>query len=606
MSLFTSKIINAIRSTCLASLFVPALVANATESVFEVQHLVNEQNIVSLNVAKKFLLLPVQENAPECKIGIINNNKSEGVLMNVRLAREKVDYYVPYDISAYAGQDISIDIQGMPSSSLCWKEIKLSDTFDSSNRETYRPVYHHTPVYGWMNDPNGMFYKDGVYHLYFQYNPYGSMWGNMTWGHSTSTDLTHWTYEGTAIVPDAWGAIFSGSCVVDKDNTAGFGKGAVVAFYTSAKSTPWGDIQSQSMAYSLDNGKTFIKYEHNPILTSTERDFRDPKVFWYAPGKHWVMMLAVGQEMQIYSSDNLKEWKKESSFGAMQGAHGGVWECPDLVEVAVEGSKEKKWVLICNLNPGGPFGGSAAQYFVGSFDGKKFVNESPTQTKWLDWGKDNYATVTWSNAPAGRCIALGWMSNWQYANNVPTTQYRSANTLARDLTLYRVGGELYLKSKPSPEIKKARAEEKKIPTFEVKGNYEVASLLADNKGAYEIEMTIENKGTSKIDFSLMNEKGEKVAMYYDVVRKQFVMDRSASGIVGFSRDFPAVTVAPVRNTDQIHLRLFIDRSSVEAFGEEGEYVMTNLVFPAEPYNRMVFSSDKGSYIVKLMNVYRLQ
>lgn len=584
-----------------------SLTVQGAENSMVVKHLANEQNIILLDSLKKFLLLPVQENAPEGKVNIIVNNEFQlEQNINIRLAREKVDYYVPLDLSAYQGKSVSVDVTGMPASSLCWKEIKLSDTFDSSNRETYRPVYHHTPVYGWMNDPNGMFYKDGVYHLYFQYNPYGSMWANMTWGHSTSTDLTHWTYEGTAIVPDAWGAIFSGSCVVDKDNTAGFGKGAVVAFYTSAKSTPWGDVQSQSMAYSLDNGKTFIKYEHNPILTSTERDFRDPKVFWYAPGKHWVMMLAVGQEMQIYSSGNLKEWKKESSFGAMQGAHGGVWECPDLVEVAVEGSKEKKWVLICNLNPGGPFGGSAAQYFVGSFDGKKFVNESPTQTKWLDWGKDNYATVTWSNAPAGRCIALGWMSNWQYANNVPTTQYRSANTLARDLTLYRAGGELYLKSKPSPEIKKARAEEKKIPTFEVKGNYEVASLLADNKGAYEIEMTIENKGTSKIDFSLMNEKGEKVAMYYDVVRKQFVMDRSASGVVGFSRDFPAVTVAPVRNTDQIHLRLFIDRSSVEAFGEEGEYVMTNLVFPAEPYNRMVFSSDKGSYIVKSMNVYRLQ
>lgn len=584
-----------------------SLTVQGAENRVAVKHLANEQNIILLDSVKKFLLLPVQENAPEGKVNIIVNNEFQlEQNINIRLAREKVDYYVPLDLSAYQGKSVSVDVTGMPASSLCWKEIKLSDTFDSSNRETYRPVYHHTPVYGWMNDPNGMFYKDGVYHLYFQYNPYGSMWANMTWGHSTSTDLTHWTYEGTAIVPDAWGAIFSGSCVVDKDNTAGFGKGAVVAFYTSAKSTPWGDVQSQSMAYSLDNGKTFIKYEHNPILTSTERDFRDPKVFWYAPGKHWVMMLAVGQEMQIYSSGNLKEWKKESSFGAMQGAHGGVWECPDLVEVAVEGSKEKKWVLICNLNPGGPFGGSAAQYFVGSFDGKKFVNESPTQTKWLDWGKDNYATVTWSNAPAGRCIALGWMSNWQYANNVPTTQYRSANTLARDLTLYRAGGELYLKSKPSPEIKKARAEEKKISTFEVKGNYEVASLLADNKGAYEIEMTIENKGTSKIDFSLMNEKGEKVAMYYDVVRKQFVMDRSASGIVGFSRDFPAVTVAPVRNTDQIHLRLFIDRSSVEAFGEDGEYVMTNLVFPAEPYNRMVFSSDKGSYIVKSMNVYRLQ
>ena len=584
-----------------------SLTVQGAENSMVVKHLANEQNIILLDSVKKFLLLPVQENAPEGKVNIIVNNEFQlEQNINIRLAREKVDYYVPLDLSAYQGKSVSVDVTGMPASSLCWKEIKLSDTFDSSNRETYRPVYHHTPVYGWMNDPNGMFYKDGVYHLYFQYNPYGSMWANMTWGHSTSTDLTHWTYEGTAIVPDAWGAIFSGSCVVDKDNTAGLGKGAVVAFYTSAKSTPWGDVQSQSMAYSLDNGKNFIKYEHNPILTSTERDFRDPKVFWYAPGKHWVMMLAVGQEMQIYSSGNLKDWKKESSFGAMQGAHGGVWECPDLVEVAVEGSKEKKWVLICNLNPGGPFGGSAAQYFVGSFDGKKFVNESPTQTKWLDWGKDNYATVTWSNAPAGRCIALGWMSNWQYANNVPTTQYRSANTLARDLTLYRVGGELYLKSKPSPEIKKARAEEKKIPTFEVKGNYEVASLLADNKGAYEIEMTIENKGTSKIDFSLMNEKGEKVAMYYDVVRKQFVMDRSASGIVGFSRDFPAVTVAPVRNTDQIHLRLFIDRSSVEVFGEDGEYVMTNLVFPAEPYNRMVFSSDKGSYIVKSMNVYRLQ
>lgn len=584
-----------------------SLTVQGAENSMVVKHLANEQNIILLDSVKKFLLLPVQENAPEGKVNIIVNNEFQlEQNINIRLAREKVDYYVPLDLSAYQGKSVSVDVTGMPASSLCWKEIKLSDTFDSSNRETYRPVYHHTPMYVWMNDPNGMFYKDGVYHLYFQYNPYGSMWANMTWGHSTSTDLTHWTYEGTAIVPDAWGAIFSGSCVVDKDNTAGFGKGAVVAFYTSAKSTPWGDIQSQSMAYSLDNGKTFIKYEHNPILTSTERDFRDPKVFWYAPGKHWVMMLAVGQEMQIYSSGNLKVWKKESSFGAMQGAHGGVWECPDLVELPIEGTKEKKWVLICNLNPGGPFGGSAAQYFVGSFDGKKFVNESPTQTKWLDWGKDNYATVTWSNAPAGRCIALGWMSNWQYANNVPTTQYRSANTLARDLTLYRVGGELYLKSKPSPEIKKARAEEKKIPTFEVKGNYEVASLLADNKGAYEIEMAIENKGTSKIDFSLMNEKGEKVAMYYDVVRKQFVMDRSASGIVGFSRDFPAVTVAPVRNTDQIHLRLFIDRSSVEAFGEEGEYVMTNLVFPAEPYNRMVFSSDKGSYIVKSMNVYRLQ
>lgn len=584
-----------------------SLTAQGVENNVNVKHLANEQNIVVLDTVKKFLLLPVQENAPEGKVNIIVNNQFQlDQSINVRLARERVDYYVPLDLSAYAGKTISIDITGMPSSSLCWEEIKVSDTFDSANREKFRPVYHHTPVYGWMNDPNGMFYKDGVYHLYFQYNPYGSMWGNMTWGHSTSTDLLHWTDEGTPIVADAWGTIFSGSCVVDKDNTAGFGKGAVIAFYTSAKPSPWGDVQSQSMAYSLDNGKTFTKYEHNPILTSSERDFRDPKVFWYAPGKHWVMMLAVGQEIQIYSSPNLKDWKKESSFGTMQGAHGGVWECPDLVEVPVEGTKEKKWVLICNINPGGPFGGSATQYFVGHFDGKVFVNESPTLTKWMDWGKDNYATVTWSNAPAGRCIALGWMSNWQYANNVPTTQYRSTNTIARDLTLYKVDEELYLRSKPSAEIEKARGKKINLPAFKVSGIHEVESLLTDNNGAYELDMIIENAGSSKIAFSLVNGKGEKVSMYYDVVRKQFVMDRSVSGVVDFSRDFPAVTVAPVDNTDTIHLRLFVDRSSIEAFGEDGKFVMTNLVFPAEPYNKLIFESEENGYTVKSLDVYRLQ
>lgn len=263
-------------------------------------------------------------------------------------------------------------------------------------------------------------------------------------------------------------------------------------------------------------------------------------------------------------------------------------------------------MLICNLNPGGPFGGSAAQYFIGSFDGKKFVNEFPTQTKWLDWGKDNYATVTWNNAPDGRCVALGWMSNWQYANNVPTRQYRSANTIARDLTLYREGGELYLKSTPSPEIKKARGEKVSVPAFKVAGQYEVASLLKDNEGAYEIEMVIQNEGASKIAFSLLNDKGDKVYMYYDVPRKQFVMDRSQSGKVDFSSDFPAVTVAPVTADGEMTLRLFVDHSSIEAFGEDGKFVMTNLVFPSAPYNKLLFESDKEGYKVKILQVHTLQ
>lgn len=590
----------------LLGLFIGMTSVVQADSSWTIRHLVCEQNIVSLDVTEDYLLLPIQDDAPEGKICIVKDNEQKGTLMNVRLARERVDSYVPFALSAYKGQHISIEIQGVPETALCWKELKLSGSFDMANKESFRPVYHHTPAYGWMNDPNGMFYKDGLYHLYFQYNPYGSVWGNMHWGHSTSTDLMHWKFEGCAIVPDAWGAIFSGSCVVDHENTAGFGKEAVVAFYTSAKSTPWGDIQMQSMAYSLDNGKTFTKYEGNPILTSSEKDFRDPKVFWYAPGKHWVMILAVGQHMEIYSSVNLKEWKKESEFGAMQGAHGGVWECPDLVEIPVEGTREKKWVLICNLNPGGPFGGSAAQYFVGSFDGKKFVNESPTQTKWMDWGKDNYATVTWNNAPDGRCIALGWMSNWQYANNVPTRQYRSANTLARDLTLYREGQEVCLKSTPSVEVKKARGKKVSIPSFKVSEKHEIVNLFEEKQGAYEVEIVIQNAGASKIAFCLLNDKGEKVSMYYDLNRKQFVMDRSESGTVDFSKDFPAVTVAPVNVDKELTLRLFVDRSSIEAFGEDGKFVMTNLVFPSQPYVKMCFEADKNGYAVKSLNVYKLQ
>lgn len=588
-----------------AVLGLSAVQASA-ESKLTVSHLACEQNIVSVTEAQRYLLLPVQDNAPEAKVGIISGNTHVGVLANVRLARERVDYYVPFDLSAFEGKDVKIDVQGMPQGSLCWKEMKLSDTFDMTNKEKYRPVYHHTPAYGWMNDPNGMFYKDGVWHLYFQHNPYGSTWGNMTWGHSTSTDLVHWQYEGDPVMADALGAVFSGSSVVDKDNTAGFGAGTVVSFYTSAKPSPWGDVQMQSMAYSTDGGKTFTKYDGNPVITSTARDFRDPKVFWYAPGKHWVMMLAVGQEMQIWSSADLKDWKYESSFGQKQGAHGGVWECPDLVELPVEGTKEKRWVLICNINPGGPFGGSATQYFVGTFDGKKFTNQFPTKTKWMDYGKDHYATVTFSNAPDGRCVALGWMSNWQYAAIVPTKQYRSANTIARDLSLYRQDGDLLLKSAPSKEIEKARSTKKSVPQFNVSDSYEIASLLDGNDGAYEIEMEIKNNGAEKIAFTLQNAKGENVMMYYDTATRQFVMDRSNSGETSFSPDFPAMTVAPAADVDDIRLRLFVDRSSIEAFGDGGKFVMTNIVFPAEPYNKMKFESVRGSFTVKKMNVYKLK
>ena len=608
MKTFAKNISRVVGAAAMMGLASMTLVA-AENPTYSVRHLASEQNIISVKDASKFLLLPVQDNAPEARvITVTADNMPVGVAANVRLARERVDYYVPYDISAYEGSNVTVQVLGLPAGARCWKELKLSDTFDTADREKkFRPVYHHTPLYGWMNDPNGMFYKDGTYHLYFQHNPYGSTWGNMTWGHSTSTDLVHWHGEDIAIEPDAYGSIFSGSVVVDHYNTAGFGEGAIVAFYTSAKSSPWGDSQSQSMAYSTDGGKTFTKYGGNPVLTSDKRDFRDPKVFWYAPGKHWVMILAAGQEMEIYSSRDLKVWKKESSFGAKQGAHGGVWECPDLIELPVEGTDETRWVLICNINPGGPFGGNAAQYFVGTFDGKKFVNESPTETKWMDWGKDHYATVTFNNAPDGRVIALGWMSNWQYQTVLPTMQYRGANTIARDLSLYRnADGELVMRCAPSPEIEAARVETHEIPSFRVKDSYEVPSLLDDNDGAYEIEMQLKNSGSSRIILTLSNDKGEKVHMHYDIARKQFVMERSESGRTDFSRDFPALTVAPVDDTDTINLRLFVDRSSIEAFGDGGKFVMTNRVFPSAPYNRLTFETWRGNFKVKSLKVYKLK
>lgn len=594
-----------LKKLCAALMCLCWLMPAQAGSDISIRHLVNEQNILTVHNSKKYLLLPIQDNAPEGKLYIVDRNNHAAEAIHVRLARERVDYLVPLDIAAYQANTLSIDIQGVPANAICWKKIGLSDTYDTTNREALRPLYHHTPAYGWMNDPNGMFYKDGTWHLYYQYNPYGSTWGNMTWGHSTSKDLVNWTHQPIAIAPDAWGAIFSGSCVVDHENTAGFGKGAVIAFYTSAKSSPWGDCQSQSLAYSLDNGMTFTKYEGNPILTAQERDFRDPKVFWYAPGKHWVMILAVGQEMQIYSSHNLKEWKKESSFGSRQGAHGGVWECPDLVELPIEGSNEKRWVLICNINPGGPFGGSATQYFTGTFDGKKFTNESPTETKWMDWGKDNYATVTFSNAPDGRTVALGWMSNWQYQTVLPTVQYRGTNTIARELTLYRRQGELYLKSAPVAEMEKARLDKSTMKPIRVKDNARIDLPTKDNNGAYELEINIRNNGTSRIAFALENAKGEKLNMHIDVQRKQFVMERSESGLTDFSRDFPALTVAPMDDVSDISLRIFVDRSSIEVFGQDGRFVMTNRVFPTLPYDALTFSHTRGSYQVRTLNIYKL-
>ena len=563
-------------ATVLASL---AFAASAQDARF----LSSNHCIYRINEQKNYLLLPVQEKAEMCNIKVVKNNTQVKAL-NVRLASNHIDYYVPLDLKQF-GEDakLALDIHvngtyrndGELSGFTCWKDMKLSDTFDTTNREKYRPAFHHTPLYGWMNDPNGMFYKDGVWHLYFQYNPYGSQWENMTWGHSTSTDLIHWTFQGAPIEADAWGTIFSGSAVVDHNNTAGFGKGAVVAMYTSA-----GENQTQSIAYSNDNGQTFTKYDGNPVLTSNTPDYRDPHVFWNEDIKRWNMIMAEGQHMDIYSSADLKEWKLESQFGAEYGNHGGVWECPDLMKMKVRGTDQYKWMLLCNINPGGPFGGSATQYFVGQFDGHKFTCESaPEVTKWMDYGKDHYATVTFDNAPDGRHVAMAWMSNWQYANQVPTMQYRSANSVPRDLDLYEYQGQTYCGVTPSPELAAARPKKATKTLTEA------------------CEMVVTLKGNATI--TLANDKGEQVVMTYDEKSRTFAMDRTKSGQKEFSDDFAALTVAPVHGK-MSQLRLFIDRSSIEAFDADGKMAMTNLVFPTKPYNK-VLVKGKAKYVVYNLN-----
>lgn len=592
-----------------------ASAASASDGV-EVNHLGVNNTLVRVTGDSRYLLLPVQESTDDARINVlVDGNVAETIY--VRLAKSKTDYTVPFDLTPYKGHDVMLDVV-IPQSrgsvreakdDACWRGIVLADTFDTANREKYRPAFHHTPRYGWMNDPNGMFYKDGRWHLYYQYNPYGSKWQNMTWGHSVSDDLVNWEHLPEAIRPNGLGSVFSGSCAVDHDNTAGFGSDAVIALYTSA-----GTSQMQSLASSTDDGLTFNIYPSNPVLT-LESEARDPKVFWNDSTKEWNMILAhaLDHEMLIFSSPDMKSWTLQSSFGKGLGAQGGVWECPDLFELPVAGTDEKKWVLLCNINPDGPFGGSGTQYFVGDFDGKTFKADTDAagnvSTKWLDYGKDHYATVTWSDAPDGRRVALGWMSNWQYAADVPTMQFRSANTLPREMGLFRApDGEVYASSAPSPELEALRGKlAAKVKKTTVGRKARSFALPSENGGICEILMDIEASKAKTVNIVFSNSQGEKVVMQYDPAVATLSFDRTQSGITDFSEGFPAVTVTPTHEASgRIALRIFVDRSSMEVFGNDGEFVMTNLVFPRTPYTALSVSAEGGNAKVENLRIYSLK
>ena len=617
-----------------------ALSLSATAQTMKITR-AGDTTIVKIEKSPQYLILPVEEEKDEAQV-LLDNGKATDTWMDVRLAQGKTDYYVPFKLNK--GRTSVVKILNLKSDALALKkgQMKLSNVWDVTNTDFYRPSYHHTPSYGWMNDPNGMFYKDGVYHLCYQYNPYGSKWGNMHWGHAISRDLIHWKEVEPTIARDPMGHIFSGSAVIDKEGTAKYGKDAIVALYTSASDK---NGQIQCMAYSTDGGYTFHKYPGNPVLTPFDglKDFRDPKVFWYAPLKKWYMIVSADKEMRFYSSPNLRDWTYVSAFGQGYGAQPNQFECPDFFQLPVDGNpNKKKWVMIVNINPGCLFGGSATEYFIGDFDGKNFVCDSkPSVAKFLDYGKDHYATVTFSGVQ-DRVLGIAWMSNWQYANVTPIRQYRGANTLPREFKLFTgKDGQIYMSSNVVPEVAGLRKTFKRLPDLVITQGKESKGLSSSKENAFEMEMDVTPGDAAKTGFILYNEKGEKVNIYFDMKAGRLVMDRTESGrtkfgekaeahkiekefdlhehreikepfrklnSVNYKNDFALGTWAPLSLCDSktYHLDVFVDKCSIEIFVNGGRIAMTNLVFPTQPYTSVKFYSDGNKAAYRNIKVSELR
>lgn len=479
--------------------------------------------------------------------------------------------------------------------------------------EDYRPQYHFTPEANWMNDPNGMVYYAGEYHLFYQYHPYGMQWGPMHWGHAVSKDLVTWKHLPVALYPDEKGTIFSGSAVVDRNNTSGFQTGEekpLVAIYTQDRE----GHQVQSIAYSNDKGRTWTKYAGNPVIPNPgKKDFRDPKVFWYEKENKWVMLLAAGDRILIYTSKNLKQWTYASEFGQGQGSHGGVWECPDLFELPVDGNpNQKKWVMQVSVGNGAVSGGSGMQYFVGDFDGTHFKNENPSdKVLWTDYGKDFYAAVSWSDIPSsdGRRLWLGWMSNWQYANDVPTSPWRSAASIPRELKLKTLTGGVRVVQTPVKELQTIRGTSKKWKnqTISPASQNVLAGLSGD---AYELHAEFQVSPGSAPEFGFKVRTGENqfTKVGYDRKNTKLFVDRSESGNVTFNPTFnTGIQTAPLKPVNgNIKMRIFVDRSSVEVFGNDGQQVITDIILPDRSSKGLELYAVNGGVKLKSLTIYPLK
>ena len=477
----------------------------------------------------------------------------------------------------------------------------------------YRPHFHFTPQTQWLNDPNGMFYFEGTYHLYFQYHPFSNVWGPMHWGHATSKDLLHWKEHPIALFPDALGSIFSGSIVVDHQNTSGFGKEGqipIVAIYTNhdqkGEDACSNTFQTQSIAYSLDQGFNWVKYDQNPVIPNPGiTDFRDPKVFWDLTSRQWIMTLAVNSEVFFYHSSDLKQWSYLSRFGKGIGNHEGVWECPELMELPVAGTKEKKWVLLVSINPGGPNGGSATQYFIGYWNGKEFIPDSEFVNSmaqkhdfWLDFGTDNYASVSFNNLPhpRGKKVIIGWQSNWEYARKVPTQKWKNGMTLPREIDLLPAGTTYRMRSLPTPFWKTHLVDKKITESLAVDSKTILASIedLALDRMQISGEITLSED--QSFVFQMDNSQGDKLIFGYQGKKKEFFIDRSQLQIPNFNAAFSAGKQTAARNavTSTIPFQIIIDKTSLELFFDGGLTVLTALFFPSAPLEHLRMLANQNS------------
>jgi len=518
--------------------------------------------------------------------------------------------------------------------------------------DPFRPAWHYSARKNWLNDPNGLIHVHGTYHLFYQHNPSGVAWGNMSWGHATSPDLLHWKEQQVAIPCDSNEAIYSGSVVFDPENTSGFGTAGtppLVAIYTSAytDASPLRGRQAQSLAYSLDLGQTWTKYAGNPVLDRASANFRDPKVFRYdgTAGSYWVMAAveATDRVVVFYRSENLKDWDYLSSFGPAN-ATGGDWECPDLFPLAVDGDPaDTKWVLVVNLNPGGIAGGSGAQYFVGSFDGVRFRSENtvteglhPDESRmpdyaWLDRGRDYYAAVSFNDAPGGRRIMIGWMNNWDYAATTPTAGWCGAMSLPRELTLTRRGGGVVLRQAAidpfgGPENGPDNGPDNgriswgprelhpgmvDLPAPEsgatagggLRGAAAVVAGAAS--AAARLDVEIEPGTAARVGLLLRTGGAERTVLAYDTATSRLSLDRRESGAVAFHEGFASVEHVHVPlDGGVLRLQVYLDACSVEVFAQDGLAVLTDLVFPAESSTGMALFAEGHGARVRTLDLRR--